>query len=148
MRSANRLLDVLGLVGPLRLHLPCTKFPIRYLVDSQKLICLSKIRNVISNRNQATWTNTDTRTSPRAFYEPTHNQKIDVHEMGGVGAFNDFAGRLGNMGDLKRDEGAGDAVAESKSLIRGKRVESNSADNEKIAGSSDGRIAKTPNKRK
>ena len=85
MRSANRILEVLGRDGELRLHLPSTKSTIHYLVDAQALISLSEMSNGISNRNQTTWTNTDTMTSPGAFYAPTHNQHIASHEMGGFG---------------------------------------------------------------
>ena len=45
MRSENRLLDVIGCDGELRLHLPSTKSTIRYLVDSQTLIGLAKMIN-------------------------------------------------------------------------------------------------------
>ena len=82
MRSANRLLDVLGCDGISHLHLPSTKFAIRYFVYSQTLIALSKMRNVISNHNQTTWGNTDARTSPKAFYEHTRNQQIAISEIG------------------------------------------------------------------
>ena len=82
MRSENRFLDVLGRDGAFRLHLPSTKPPIHYLVDPQTLISLSKMGNGILNRNQATWTNTDTRASPKEFYEPTHNQQIAIREIG------------------------------------------------------------------
>ena len=34
VRSKNRLLDVIGCAGAFRLHLPSTKSPIRYLLDS------------------------------------------------------------------------------------------------------------------
>ena len=98
MRSANRLLEVLGRDGEFQLHLPSAKSPIRYSVGSQTLIFLSEMRNAISNRNKTTRTNTDARTSPRAFYEPTHNREIAIREMGGVGAFNDSTERLCNVG--------------------------------------------------
>ena len=76
MRSGNRLLDVLGRDVELRLHLTRTKSAMRYLVVSQAVISLSKMRNGIANRNRTTWTNTDARTSPNEFYGPTHNQKL------------------------------------------------------------------------
>ena len=84
MRSENRLLEVLGRYGALRLHLPSTKFPIHYSVGSQKIICLPETRYGILNRNQKAWANTDARTSSRAFYAPTHNQEIAIHEVGGL----------------------------------------------------------------
>ena len=99
MRSANRLLGVLGRDVELRIHLPSTKFEIRYLVDSHTLIALSEMRHEILNRNQTTWANTDTRISPKAFYEPTHNHQIDIREVVGIGGgFNDFTERLCNLG--------------------------------------------------
>ena len=101
--AENRLLGVLGRDGSLEVHLPSTKDPIHYSADSQALISLSKMGNGDPNRNQTTWTNTDTGTSPEEFYEPTHNQKIAIREMGvgGLGAFNDFMERLGYMGVIK-----------------------------------------------
>ena len=42
MRAADRLLDVIGCDGDIRLHLPIAKFPMRYLVDSQALIYFQK----------------------------------------------------------------------------------------------------------
>ena len=50
-------------------------------------------------------------------------------ELGGVGAFNGFMGRLVNAVDLKRDKGMGGAISESKSLIRGNRTGIDSAGN-------------------
>ena len=47
------------------------------------------------------------------------------------------------MGELKQEEGMGDAVTELKSLTRGHRIGSNSADNAKIPGSLAGRNANT-----
>ena len=100
MLSENRLLDVLGRYGALRLHLPRTKSPIHYLVDPKALIFISEMRNVISHRNQTKRTNTDARTSPKAFFEPTHSQQIPTHELGGMESLNYSIWRLGNMGDL------------------------------------------------
>ena len=60
--------------------------------------------NGISNRNKSTLANTDTRTIPRAFYEPTHNHKL-IFLRWGVGAFNYFMWHLGNVGELKHVEG-------------------------------------------
>ena len=66
--STNRLLEVIGCDGELRLHLPRTKSPIRYLVGSKTLIFLSKMRNGIPNRGKTTWPNTDTRLNSNEFY--------------------------------------------------------------------------------
>ena len=85
MRSAIRLLEVFGCDGEMRLHLPSPKFTntlFGWLTDAN---CLSKMSNVISTRNQTTWANTDARASHRAFYEPTHNRKIAIRELGGLG---------------------------------------------------------------
>ena len=54
MRSTNRLLEILGRDGWLRMHLPSTKPPIHYLVPLQTLMPLSKMGNGILNRNQST----------------------------------------------------------------------------------------------
>ena len=81
MRSANRLLGIIGRDGALQLHVPSAKFLIRYMVDSQTLIVLSKMGNVILNRNQTPRTNTDTRLTPKVFFEPTTNHQIAIHEM-------------------------------------------------------------------
>ena len=142
MRSANRFLEVLGCDGKLRLHLPTTNSPIRYSVGSRTLIPLSEMRNGISNSNQTTtWGNTDARTSPDAFYEPNRKRPIAIHEMGGVGALNDFTEHLGSAGELKRGEGTKDAITELKSLIIGHRIGSNSADNAEIPGALSDRTA-------
>ena len=61
----------------------------------------------------------------------------------GVGAFNDFAKNLGKVGDLKHEEGMKDDIAELKSLIRGQRVESNSADSSEISVSLSAIIVET-----
>ena len=45
MRPADRLFGILGIDGALQFHLPSTKFPLHYLVDSQALISLSEMRN-------------------------------------------------------------------------------------------------------
>ena len=97
MRPASRLLEIIGRGGDSQLHVQSTKPPIRYLVDSQVLIFLSAMGNGISNRNQTTWANTDTRLTPRAFYEPAVNHRISIREMGGGESFNDSMRRLGNM---------------------------------------------------
>ena len=143
MRSANRLIDVIGCDGTLQLHLPCTKPPIHYLVDYKTLIFLSGMRKGISNRNQTTRTNTDTGASPKAFYDPTNNREIAILEMGGVGGFNDFVAHLCNMVDLKHAEVTGDSITELTSLIRGKRMGRNSADSAKISVCLADRIAET-----
>ena len=100
--------------------------------------------NAIPNRNQTPWNNTDTRASHRTFSEPTHNHQISIHEMGGVGAFDDFAERLGNMWDLKHEAGLGDDITELKSLIRGQSISINSAGNSENFGFFVGGFRKTP----
>ena len=60
-----------------------------------------------------------------------------------MGAFNDFMDHLGNVEELKHDEGLKDAILELESLIRGHRMGRNSADNPKITGPLADRIAKT-----
>merc|ERR1712112_27697 len=45
LKSTGKVLDVLGCGGTLHLHVGSTKFPLHYLVDSQTLIFLSKVRN-------------------------------------------------------------------------------------------------------
>ena len=47
MRSTNRLFEILGSGGELQLHLPSTKFPIHYMVDSQSMVSLSEMGNLI-----------------------------------------------------------------------------------------------------
>ena len=83
MPSTSRLFELIGRDGALRLHVPRTNPPINYMVDSQTLIFLTKMRNGLLNRNQTTWANTDTRLTPRDFYEPAINQKIAIRELGG-----------------------------------------------------------------
>ena len=61
LKSTGKVLEVLGCDGTLKLHVGSAKFPIRYLVDSQALIFLSKVRNGYLQRNPTTWANTDTR---------------------------------------------------------------------------------------
>ena len=82
LKSTDRVLDVLGCDGALQLHVGSTKFPLHYLVDSQKLIFVSKVRNGFLQRNLITWTNTDTRLSVREFYENDLNQQIANNELG------------------------------------------------------------------
>ena len=60
----------------------------------------------------------------------------------GGGSFNDIMDRLGNMGDLKREKGMGEAIAELKSLISGQRMGSNSPGKLNISCSLAGRIRK------
>ena len=76
MRSENRLFGIIGRDGALQLNVAGTKFPMRYMVDSQNVNFLSKMRNAILNRNQTTWGNSDARLTPRAFYEPTVSRKL------------------------------------------------------------------------
>ena len=144
MGSANRLLGIIGRDGALQLHVPSTKFPTHYLFDSQTLIFLWKMRNWILNRNRTKCTNADTRLTPKSFYEPTLNRQIDIHDMGGEEAFNDFMDHLWNMGgELKHDKGTKEAILESESLIHGHRMGGNSAGNQKMSGSLSDRITKT-----
>ena len=142
MRSENRLLWLVGCVGALRLNLPIAKFPIRYLVGQKTLICLSEIRNGISNLCKTTRSNTDTRLNSEEFYESAINQKISMRDLGGR-AFNDFAEHLSQAGELKREEGMGESITESKSLMGGHQIGNNSLGNSEISGSLSGRIAKT-----
>ena len=67
MRSTNSLFELIACSGTLRLHIPRTKSPIHYLVDSQTLISLTKMRNEILNKNQTTLANTDTMIKPQTF---------------------------------------------------------------------------------
>ena len=143
MRSVNRILDVIGCEGTLQFRLPIAKLPLRYLVGSQTLIFLAQMRNVISGRNITTRSNTDTRLTPKGFCEPGLNRKIAIHEMGGVCAFNDSTGRLGQAEELKQEEGTQDAITELKSLMRGRNTGRNSPGNLRISGSLEEGIAET-----
>ena len=95
-----------------------TKFAIHYLVDSQTLVFLTKMRNAYLSGNQTTWANTDTRLRPLMFYEPDLHRRIAIHVMGGGGEFNDFINHLGNMEELKHEKGMEESIAELKSLIQ------------------------------
>ena len=130
MRPTNSLFELIGRDGTLCLHVQSTKFPIRYLVDSATLICLSKMRNELLNRNRTTWANAGAMISPRTFYEPTLSQKIAIRELG-VGAFNDSMDHLWNMKDSKREKGTKEVIVELESLIHGHRAGSNSPDKSK-----------------
>ena len=68
---------------------------------------------------------------PHAFYEPIANHEIDSRDLRGGEALNDFAGNLRNNVELKRESGTAGPVLELKSLIRGHRMGSNSAENPK-----------------
>ena len=140
-RSANRILNVIGCDGTLQLHFPSAKSPLRYLVDSQTLVSMSKMRNVIPNRNITTWFNTDARLTPKTVYEPGINRKIAIRELGVV-AFNDFIGHLCQVGQLKREEGPQEAITELQCLMRGRNFGRNSSGNLRISGSSGDRILK------
>ena len=83
MCTENRLLGVIGRDVAPKLHLPSTKCPIHYLVDSEALISMSEMGNGIPNRNKTTCPNTDTRTNPAAFYEPAHNHQVDIRGIWG-----------------------------------------------------------------
>ena len=85
----------------------------------------------------------DTRLNAVEFYEPRINQGIIIHDLGGVEAFNGFAERLRQVGELKHEQGTKEAITELKSLMRWHRVENNSARNSEISGSLSGRIAET-----
>ena len=83
MRSTNSLFGLIGGDGTLRLRVPSINPPIHYMVDSETLIPLSEMGNVISDRNQTTWANTGAMINPQTFYEPTANHQIAIHAMGG-----------------------------------------------------------------
>ena len=63
--------------------------------------------------------------------------------MGLVAAFNDFAGRLFHVEELKHEALTKEAIMALKSLMRGRRIGRNSSGNSKISGSLSGRILKT-----
>merc|ERR1712112_36235 len=143
MRPTGKILEVLGCDGTLQLHLANAKFPLRYLVGSQTLICLSKARNEILTRNPITWTNTDTRLSIRDFYENDLNQQIAINELGGGQAFRDFLDHIGMVGELRHEEGMQESISELKTLMRGQRIEQNSSNLMKLSGNLGERITKT-----
>ena len=93
------------------------------------------MRNGISNRTKTTWPNTDNRLNSDEFYEPGINRQIDIQELGWVDALNDFMEHLSQSGELKREEGANEAITDLKSLMCGRRIGNNSPGNLKIAGS-------------
>ena len=80
---------------------------------------------------------------PDRFYEPGLQHRIAVRELGWAGAFNDFVGHLGGMGDLKHGKGAEESIAELRSLIHGHRASNNSPAKTKISGSLAGRVTNT-----
>ena len=59
MRPANWLLEAIDCDVEVQLHLPSTKSLSHYLVDSQTLIPMSEMRNVMWIRNKTTWSNAD-----------------------------------------------------------------------------------------
>ena len=65
---------------------------IHYLVDSQTLVCLTEIRNVILRRNTETWANTDTQLGHNEFFKQNIIRQIATHELGGGGALKDSLG--------------------------------------------------------
>ena len=69
MRSKNRIFYILYCDGPIRLHLENTKVQVRYLVDSETLVFLKKIRMGILSRNKTTWWKTDTLIDPNARFK-------------------------------------------------------------------------------
>ena len=66
LRSANKISDILGRGSKLRLNLTNSKSPVRYLVDSQTVSFLTKIRNALLKRNKK-WPNNDTRLGHNEF---------------------------------------------------------------------------------
>ena len=58
-------------------------------------------------------------------------------------AFNDFMEHLSQSGELKREEGANEAITDLKSLMCGRRIGNNSPGNLKISGALLDRVAKT-----
>ena len=118
-------------------------FPLRYLVDSQTLIFLSKARSEILNRNPITWTSTDTRLSIREFYENDPNHQIAINELvGGEQAYRDLLDHIGTVEELRREEGMQEAISELKTLMRKQRIEQNSSDLMKLSGSIGGELRK------
>ena len=118
MRPTNSLFGIIGCGGTLTIHVPHTKFPIRYLVDSQTLVFLTKMRNEYLRGDQTTWANTDTGIRPLTFYEPDLHRRIAIRELGWGDEFNDFVNRLGNTNDLKHAKGMKESIVELKSLIQ------------------------------
>ena len=66
------------------MHLTKTKFPTRYLVGRQALFPLSEIRNAISQKNEKTCANTDTRLGANVLFKEKLNRRIATDELGGV----------------------------------------------------------------
>ena len=87
MRAAQwrKIFDVLGCAGALQLHLPSTKFTLRYLVGSQALVFLSVIRNGLCSCKQKTWDNADIRLTPLDYYKRELNNQIAIRELGEFG---------------------------------------------------------------
>ena len=69
--------------------------------------------------------------------------KLQSVRWGGVEAFNDFAGSLSQLEELKQEERMREAITESKSLLSGNQIGRNSSGNLRIYGSLDDRIVKT-----
>ena len=89
-----------GFGGDSRLHLPRAKFPIRYVFGPQALIFLPKMRHGNSNQGKTSRRTTDTRLNSEELYEQGLNHRIAIRELG-VGAFNDFMGRLSQLWGIK-----------------------------------------------
>ena len=142
MRSGNRSLYVICRDCTLQLYLPSAKFRLRYSVDPQTLISMSKMRNGIPNRNITPRPNADARLSPKEFYDTGINQIIAIREMG-VESFNDSIGDLGQVRDSEHEEGSQEGITELGSLMRGDHFGRNSSVNLRVSGSLKGRIAKT-----
>ena len=87
--------------------------------------------------------NTETRLTAMEFYEPGLNRQINIREMGGVEAFNDFMEHLSQARELKREEWTKEAITDLESLMCGHHIARNSEDNSKISGSLSGRNVET-----
>ena len=72
LRHTAKIFDALGCDGALNLHLTDKKCQIQYLVRSQPLVLLAKIRNDIWLTNKGTWANTDTRLGHNVFLKEPH----------------------------------------------------------------------------
>ena len=91
-------------------------------------------------RNKTTWPNKDTGPNPEELYETGLIQEMDIRDMGWVAASNYFMEHLSHVGELKRDEGAKEALTELKSLMRGRHIRGKSPGNLKVPGTLTDRI--------
>ena len=78
LRRTDKIFGVLGFGGALHFHLPNTKSTLRYLVDPETPVVLSKIGNSISQQIDTTWANTDTRLRPNDFYKNNLIQEFAI----------------------------------------------------------------------